>query len=97
MPNLKDVFDAVTKNEQHDPDGWSDLERRQRHALRRRRTGAYVVAAVILAIAIVAAGAIVRNPDTGSPAGETPTHRLLRWAKRCTWCRSPTTGPTPSP
>jgi Tol biopolymer transport system component len=72
MPELKEVFEMVTKQTEPDLDSWQEQERRQRKVARNRRVGAIaVVAAIVSALAIVA---LTRpGKDEATKVGADPT------------------------
>lgn len=53
MPELREVFEMVTKQTEPDIDAWREQERRQRSANRNRKTGAFALVAAIGLAAIV--------------------------------------------
>lgn len=63
MPELREVFEMVTKQTEPDVDAWREQEGRQRRKSRNRRWGAYAVAA---AIGIVAVVVVIRAGDEGT-------------------------------
>lgn len=72
MPELREVFEMVTKQTEPDVDAWKEQERRQRRVSRNRKLGALAVAA---AIGIVAVVVVIRAVDegTGTQPGGQPT------------------------
>jgi hypothetical protein len=70
MPELREVFEMVTKQTEPDLDAWREQERRQSRKSRNRKLGALAVAA---AIGIVAVVVVIRAVDDGTgtrPGGE---------------------------
>lgn len=63
MPELREVFEMVTKQAEPEVDAWRDQERRQRRNSRNRKLGALAAAA---AIGILAGVVIVTNLPGGS-------------------------------
>ena len=82
MPELKEVFDMVTKQTEPEVDSWKEQEQRQRQMARNRRIGAFALVAAIAAVAAVIAISAMR-PDaqdrTGGPASirEDATHVVV--------------------
>lgn len=76
MPELREVFEMVTKQTEPDVDAWRQQEQRQRRTSRNRKLGALAIAAVIGVVAVVV---VIRAVDEGAgtqPGGqptETPT------------------------
>jgi hypothetical protein len=64
MPELKEVFEMVTKQTEPDLGAWQDQEQRQRRASRNRKVSAYAVAAALIGIAAIVA--VNSLPDRGS-------------------------------
>ena len=63
MPELKEVFEMVTKQTEPNLDSWREQDQRQRKAVRNRRLGAIaVVAALVVALALVARN-LLDQPD----------------------------------
>ena len=74
MPELKEVFEMVTKQIEPDVDPWKEQEQRQRQMARNRRAGAFgLVAAIAAAAAVIAISAI--RPDDRDRTGGPPTIR----------------------
>jgi hypothetical protein len=70
VPELREVFEMVTKQTEPDLDAWREQERRQRRASRNRRLSALALAA---AIGIVAVVVVIRAVDEGTgtqPGGQ---------------------------
>lgn len=70
MPELRELFEMVTKQTEPDVDAWKDQERRQRRKSRNRRLSALALAA---AIGIVAVVVVIRAGDEGAgtkPGGQ---------------------------
>jgi Tol biopolymer transport system component len=63
MPELKEVFDMVTKQTEPDLDAWKQQEQHQRRANRNKRLGALAVAAAIGLVAVVV---VIRAADDGT-------------------------------
>ena len=61
MPELKEVFEMITKQTEPDLDSWKEQERRQRRTARNRRVGAF---ALVAAIGIVAGVIAINAIDT---------------------------------
>lgn len=71
MPELKEVFDMVTKQTEPDVDSWKEQERRQRRIGQSRRVGAFALVAAIAAVAVVIASIVMRPAErdrTGGPS-----------------------------
>jgi len=69
MPELKEVFDMVTKQTEPDIGSWNDQERRQRRSVRNRKVGAFALVAGLLAVAAIVAITLPREDrttDTGT-------------------------------
>lgn len=69
MPELKEVFDMVTKQAEPDLSSWNDQERRQRRTVRNRKIGAFALVAALLAVAAIVAITLPREDrttDTGT-------------------------------
>ena len=64
MPELKEVFDMVTKQTEPDLSSWNDQERRQRRRGRNRKIGAFAVVAAVLVVAAIVAITIPREDRT---------------------------------
>jgi dipeptidyl aminopeptidase/acylaminoacyl peptidase len=65
MPELREIFDKVTKQAEPDLGSWQQQEERQRRSVRKRRLGAYgLVAALIVALAAFALTSL-RSGRTG--------------------------------
>jgi dipeptidyl aminopeptidase/acylaminoacyl peptidase len=77
MPELKEVFDMVTKQTEPDLGSWNDQERRQRRSVRNRKIGAFALVAAVLAVAAIVAISLPgedRTKDVGTdPRPETPS------------------------
>ena len=69
MPELKEVFDMVTKQTEPELDSWKEQEQRQRQLTRNRRIGAFAVVAAIVAAAAVIAINAVRPDDRDRTTG----------------------------
>jgi hypothetical protein len=70
MPELREVFEMVTKQTEPDLNAWRDQEQRQRRTSRNRRMGALVIAAAIGLVAVVV---VIRAADEGAgtrPGGQ---------------------------
>lgn len=69
MPELKEVFEMVTKQTEPELDSWGDQERRQRRAARNRRIGAFAVTAGVgvAVVALMLAGRDESNPTPPEP------------------------------
>jgi hypothetical protein len=70
MPELREVFEMVTKQTEPDLDAWREQERRQRRQSRNRKLGALAIAAAIGVVAVVL---VIRAADEGTgtqPAGQ---------------------------
>jgi Tol biopolymer transport system component len=64
MPELKEVFDMVTKQTEPDLGSWNDQERRQRRSVRNRKIGAFALVAAVLAVAAIVAITLPREERT---------------------------------
>jgi Tol biopolymer transport system component len=72
MPDMREVYDMVTKQTPHQADPLEQQHRRQRSAARKRRVGAYAAVAavlILLAIASVAISRAVQRNDV-TPEGQ---------------------------
>jgi Tol biopolymer transport system component len=69
MPELREVFDMVTKQVEPDLDSWKEQERRQRRSTRNRKIGGFVV---VLAIAIAGGVLALTQLNNG---GSTPANQ----------------------
>jgi dipeptidyl aminopeptidase/acylaminoacyl peptidase len=75
MPDMKEVFDMVTKQTEPDLSSWNDQERRQRRTVRNRKVGAIALVAAVLAGAAIVALTLPkedRTTDVGTRP-ETPS------------------------
>jgi hypothetical protein len=73
MPELREVFEMVTKQTEPDVDAWREQERRQRRTNRNRKIGALAIAAAIGLVAVVV---LIRAVDEGTgtqPGGQGTT------------------------
>ena len=72
MPELKEVFDMVTKQTEPELDSWREQEQRQGRAARTRKIGALAtVAAIVAALTILA---LTRpGEDAATNVGTDPT------------------------
>jgi Tol biopolymer transport system component len=72
MPELKEVFEMVTKQTEPDLDAWTQQEQHQRRANRNKRLGALAVAAAIGLVAVVV---VIRAADdeTGTAPANLPS------------------------
>ena len=82
MPELKEVFEMVTKQSEPDLDSWREQEQRQRSTARNRRIGAFALVAAIGVVAIVIAintigGDTKRTAGPPGPIPEASTHVLF--------------------
>jgi hypothetical protein len=81
MPELKEVFDVVTKQTEPEVDSWREQEQRQRRYARNRRIGAVAVAAAIVIALVLAVLVLPKdvNERTGGPgpSGQLPTEPPL--------------------
>lgn len=83
MPELKEVFDMVTKQTEPDLDSWREQEQRQRRTARNRRVGAFALVAAIGVVAAFIAINAMRADDTertGAPREPIPgtaTHMFV--------------------
>jgi Tol biopolymer transport system component len=75
MPELKEVFDMVTKQTEPDLSSWNDQERRQRRTSRNRKFGAYAMVAALLVAVLIAAITLPRE-DRSADVGIDPTREL---------------------
>jgi hypothetical protein len=84
MPELKEVFEMVTKQSEPDLDSWNQQEERHRRTARNRKVGVFVLAA---AIAVVAMVFILRADDgtdsttVGTDATSTPQQIATSFAE----------------
>ncbi|HEX6399988.1 MAG TPA: hypothetical protein VF108_05905 [Actinomycetota bacterium] len=69
MPELKEVFDMVTRQTEPEIDSWREQEQRQRRNARNRRVGAVAVTAAIM-IALGLAGLLLPDDGRNRTAGE---------------------------
>jgi Tol biopolymer transport system component len=69
MPELKEVYDMVTKQTEPDLSSWNDQERRQRRTGRNRRIGAFALVAAILALAATIAITLPRDDRSSTGVG----------------------------
>lgn len=70
MPELREVFEMVTKQTEPDLDAWRQQEQRQRRTSRNRKWGALAIAATIAIVAVVV---VIRAVDEGTgtqPGGQ---------------------------
>ena len=72
MPELREVFEMVTKQTEPDLDAWREQEQRHRRASRNRKLGGFAVAAGIGLVAVVV---VIRaaGDGTGTQPGVQPT------------------------
>ncbi|HEY7667222.1 MAG TPA: hypothetical protein VIE12_03760 [Actinomycetota bacterium] len=68
MPELKEVFEMVTKQIDPDQDAYTALQGRRQRSMRNRKIAALAVAAAIVAAIAFAAGAINRGREGSAPA-----------------------------
>jgi len=73
MPELREVFEMVTKQTEPHVDAWREQEQRQRRASRNKKLAALAVAAAIGAAAIVVILEARRGQDTTTPAEQPPS------------------------
>jgi Tol biopolymer transport system component len=73
MPELKEVFDMVTKQTEPDVSSWNNQERRQRRSVRNRKIGAFAVVAALFAVAAIAAITLPGEDRTTNVGTELPT------------------------
>jgi len=82
MPDLREVFEMVTKQTDPDVDAWREQERRQRRKSRDRKVGALVVAAVFIAAVILAIRFTIddqeQQPANRSTADAVPDNGSLK-------------------
>lgn len=80
MPELKEVFDMVTKHTEPDLDSWKEQDQRQRRTARNRKIGAFALVAALLAVAAIVAITLPREDrttDTGiDPRPPSGPHHL---------------------
>jgi hypothetical protein len=76
MPDVREVYEMVTKQKPPEPGALERQQKRQVRAARNKRSGAFAVAAVIAVIAVVLFLAIGPGSRTRQPAGE-PTASLV--------------------
>ncbi len=74
MPELREVFEMVTKQTEPDVDAWRDQEHRQRRAARNRKTGAIVLVAALV-LGVIAFATVWRpgNDSKVAPANDGAT------------------------
>ncbi|MDH4111310.1 MAG: hypothetical protein OEV60_01345 [Actinomycetota bacterium] len=72
MAELREVFEMTTKQAEPELDSWRDQEHRQQRAHRRRRIGAFAVAAAIGVAAVVLLWTMRPAQDATTPANEAP-------------------------
>jgi Tol biopolymer transport system component len=73
MPELKEVFDVVTKQTEPDLDSWREQEQRQRRTARNRRVGAFaLVAALGIVATLIAVNSLPDRRGTDQ-VGDDPT------------------------
>ncbi len=65
MPELKEVFDMVTKQTEPDLDSWTEQEERQRRSTRGRKLGVYALVAALIAGLVVLAVASQHQSRSG--------------------------------
>jgi Tol biopolymer transport system component len=75
MPELKEVFEMVTKQAEPDLGAWKDQEQRQRRASRNRKVGAYAMVAALLAAAVILA-VTLPSEDRTTDVGVSPPQDL---------------------
>jgi Tol biopolymer transport system component len=68
MPELREVFDMVTKQVEPDQDSWKQQKRLQRRTARNRRIGGFVVVLAILVAGGVLALTQLHHGGSGQPA-----------------------------
>ena len=73
MAELRELFEMTTKQVEPDLDSWRDQQRRQERAGRRRRIGAFAVAAAIGVAAVALVLVSNQSQDASTPADEVPT------------------------
>jgi Tol biopolymer transport system component len=73
MPELREVFEMVTKQTEPDTDSWHDQERRQRTRARNRKIGAIGVAAAIAILAVTFAIRVARDEGRQPAIVPSPT------------------------
>ena len=79
MPELKEVFDMVTKQTEPDLRSWQQQEERQRRSTRRHRLGAYgLVAALLMALAVFAISSLRSRPTGVATRPPSPSGTALR-------------------
>jgi hypothetical protein len=64
MPELKEVFEMITKQTEPDLSSWNDQERRQRRTVRNRKVGAFALVAALLAVATIVTITLPREDRT---------------------------------
>ena len=67
MPELREVFEMVTKQTEPDLDAWRDQEHRQRRAARNRRAGAIALVAALV-LGVIAFATVLRPGDDSKVA-----------------------------
>ncbi len=73
MPELREVFDMVTKQTEPEVDSWKAQEQRQRQMARNRKVGAFALVAAIAAVAAVIAISAMRPDDRDRTGGRPVT------------------------
>jgi len=67
MPELREVFEMVTKQTEPDLDAWRDQEHRQRRAARNRKAGAIALVAALV-LGVIAFATVLRPGDDSKVA-----------------------------
>jgi Tol biopolymer transport system component len=75
MPELKEVFEMVTKQTEPDVGAWKDQEQRQRRTSRNRKIGAFAMVAALLAAAVIV-GVTLPSADRTTDVGVRPERDL---------------------
>lgn len=79
MPELKEVFDMVSRRSEPDVDAWKEQERRQRRTARNRKVSAYAVtAAMALALGAVVLGTKADRNGTAESTVDTRPENVAR-------------------
>jgi len=77
MPELKEVFDMVTKQAEPEVDSWREQEQRQRRHARNRRAGAIAVAAAIVIALVLAVLALPKDQRQRTAGDPTDSQEFL--------------------
>jgi Tol biopolymer transport system component len=72
MPELKEVFEMVTKQTEPDVDSWRQQEQKQRRTTRNRKVGAFAMVAALLVVAVIVAIALPQDARRPTDVGVQP-------------------------